>query len=87
MREKYNINGNMAEDFFVNLLAFPLAIIQMQNHVDKFDPVKKNDPERPAVTKLDWAPINGDMVMSDLERRPHVNPAFEETETGNDLRF
>ena len=34
MRDKFNINGNMVEDFFAVMLAYPLAAVQMENHIE-----------------------------------------------------
>ena len=34
IREKYNINGNMVEDFFAVMLTYPFAAYQMEHHVD-----------------------------------------------------
>ena len=33
MRDKFGINGNIFEDFFAVLLAYPLAAIQMEEHM------------------------------------------------------
>ena len=34
MREKFGINGNMLEDFFAVLLSYPLAAVQMGEHME-----------------------------------------------------
>ena len=34
MREKYGIIGNLFEDFFAVLLIYPLAAVQMDEHME-----------------------------------------------------
>ena len=34
MRDKYDIEGNMIEDFFAVMLVYPLAAVQMEHHVE-----------------------------------------------------
>ena len=45
MREKYGINGNMFEDFFAVLLIYPLAAVQMDEHMEIEAMLKNGDLE------------------------------------------
>ena len=44
MRQKYNINGNLAEDFFALLFLYPLAVVQMADHME-FSQLMEKDAE------------------------------------------
>ena len=59
IREEYGIEGNMAEDFFAVLLLYPLAAIQMQDHMAVAIPGRK-DVE------------NGILVGEELERETKI---------------
>ena len=43
MRAQYHISGNMAEDFFASLLMYPCVVVQMHDHIEKTELLKKND--------------------------------------------
>lgn len=84
MREKFKINGNLAEDFFVCMLGYPLAIIQMQKHMEYWgdiDYAKKNDPNQQfaddgcggKVPPIDVVYLNG------MNRGGQKNPAFKKS--------
>ena len=45
MRAKYDINGNMFEDFFAVLLMYPLAAVQMEEHMEIAAMVQNGDAE------------------------------------------
>ena len=45
MREKYGINGTMFEDFFAVLLMYPLAAVQMDEHMETKAMLKNGDVE------------------------------------------
>ena len=42
MRERFGINGNMAEDFFAFMLLYPLAAVQMADHMEINDLIEKD---------------------------------------------
>lgn len=44
MREKYNIYGNMVEDFFAVMLVYPFAATQMEHHADHIDVLDLGKP-------------------------------------------
>jgi len=43
IREKYEINGNLAEDMFAMMLMYPLAAVQMEDHMHVVELMKKDD--------------------------------------------
>ncbi len=45
MRQEFNIVGNMFEDFFASMLAYPLTVIQLENQMRKHDPDSRCDVE------------------------------------------
>ena len=45
IREKYGINGNMFEDFFAVMLLYPLAAVQMEEHVEVAKMLHDSDEE------------------------------------------
>ena len=73
MREKYNINGNMIEDFFAVMLTYPFAAYQMEHHVDHIDSF---DLGKPAVTN---GTPHHDICLSEV----HIN-ALAESDSGLD---
>lgn len=50
MREKYKIQGNMAEDFFAVLILYPLAALQMQVHMAAAEQFEKDAENRMLTT-------------------------------------
>jgi len=62
IREKYNIYGNMAEDFFAVMLTYPFAAHQMEHHMDNVE-CDLSKPGRNGAA-------NHDIGLSEV----HVNP-------------
>ena len=58
IRAKYRINGNMVEDFFAVMLMYPLAAVQMENHMEIADLMAPPDLE-------DGRTRSGSIVMTD----------------------
>ena len=58
IRAKYRINGNMVEDFFAVMLMYPLAAVQMENHMEITDLMAAPDLE-------DGRTRSGSIVMTD----------------------
>ena len=40
MRETYRITGNLFEDFFAAMLAYPLTVVQLENHMRRLTETK-----------------------------------------------
>ena len=49
VRRQYGISGNMVEDFFSALLMYPCVAIQIYEHINKTELLKKKDKENVSV--------------------------------------
>ena len=70
IREKYGINGNMFEDFFAVILAYPLAAMQMEEHM-KVSSLLETDEEVGSDSSGSSEKIDGMDEDEPLKSLPH----------------
>ena len=68
VREKYNIYGNMVEDFFAVMITYPFAATQMEDHVDHMELIDLS------ATGLENGAASRDVCMSEV----HINTLAED---------
>lgn len=89
MREKYNIYGNMVEDFFAVMLTYPFAAAQMEhhvNHIDSIDLGGKGSANGAASHEIDLCEVHTNTVAENgngMETK-YTNGAISTPKTKND---
>ena len=74
IREKYNIYGNMVEDFFAVMIIYPFAAAQMENHVDHMEINNLSE------AGLENGAAKQDICMSEV----HINTLAEDQSSQSD---
>lgn len=98
IRERFKIEeGNIAEDFFTVLLLYPLAAVQMDEHMENAveeDYKKKNDDYYNGQLGFDGVATNGQYPMTDIntvEKNPAafdhgaLNPAYAKNDSEDNI--